>query len=64
MENNENKIMTKEEWDEFTKSKVINFLVTNGLQKITLEDGTGKKSVVNIGSNGEYKVMITSKETL
>jgi hypothetical protein len=55
---------TKEEWYKFINSDVINFLVANNLDKITVDDGCGQKAVIRINKNGEYKIQITSSETL
>ena len=60
----ESTIMTKEQWDAFVKGELMNFLVANHIEKITVDDGAGKKAVVKINRNGEYKVQITSNETL
>lgn len=55
---------TKEEWHKFINSDVLNFLVANNLDKITVDDGCGQKATIRINKNGEYKVQITSSETL
>lgn len=57
-------LMTKEQFDAFVKSTCVNFIVGNNLEKITVEDGTGRKGQVKINKNGEYIVQITSKEVL
>jgi hypothetical protein len=64
MVRDESTVMTKEQWDTFVKGEVMNFLVVNHIEKITVDDGAGKKAVVKINRNGEYKVQITSNETL
>lgn len=55
---------SKEEWYKFVNSDVVNFLANNCLDKITVDDGCGQKATIKINKNGEYKVQITSSETL
>lgn len=55
---------TNSEWEVFVKGELINFLTANNIEKITVEDGNGKKGRVNRNKNGEYIVNITSKETM
>ena len=57
-------IMTKEQFDSFVKSTCTGFMASHNLEKITVEDGTGRKGQVKINKNGEYIVQITSKEVL
>lgn len=57
-------IMNKEEFDSFVKSYIVAFMTEHNLEKITVEDGTGRKGQVKINKNGEYVVQITSKEVL
>lgn len=57
-------IMSKESWEGFVKGELLNFLVEKNAQKITIEDGAGKKGVIKVNSKGEYQVLITSKETM
>lgn len=57
-------IMSKENWDGFVKGEVLNFLVLHNLQKVTVDDGAGKKGVIKLASTGEYKIQITSNETM
>jgi hypothetical protein len=59
-----NSIMTKESWEGFVKGDLLNYLVKNNCQKITIEDGAGKKGVIKVNSKGDYQVQITSKETM
>ena len=61
---NTNVAMTNSEWENFVKGEVVNFLMNKGLQKITVDDGCGKKGTVKVDSNGNYKVQVTSNETL
>lgn len=56
--------MTKEEFYKFVHSDVVNFLAANNLDKIIIDDGFGQKASIRINKNGEYKVQITSSETL
>lgn len=55
---------TREEWYKFVNSDVVNFLAANGLDKITVDDGCGQKATIKINKNGEYKIQITSSETI
>lgn len=55
---------TKEEWYKFINSEVVNFLAANNLDKIIVDDGYGQKATIRINKNGEYKIQITSSETL
>lgn len=57
-------IMSKEQWDTFVKGTVLNFLVQHNLNKVTIDDGAGKKGVIKLASTGEYKIQITSNETM
>lgn len=59
-----NKLMTNAEWENFVKGDVVNFLMANDLQSIQISDGNGKKGKVSVGSNGQYKVQVTSNETM
>jgi hypothetical protein len=56
--------MSKEAFDTFVKSDVLNWLYGNNLNKITVEDGAGKKAVVKINSKGECLIQITAKEVM
>lgn len=56
--------MTKEEFYKFVHSDLVNFLVANGLDKITVDDGFGQKASVRITADGSYKVQVTSSETV
>ena len=58
------KVMTNAEWENFVKGTIVNFLMTNKLQKIVIEDGSGKKGIVKLDSKGQYKIQITSNETM
>ena len=57
-------IKTKENWEGFIKGDVLNFLINNNLQSITVDDGAGKKGVIKRTANGDYKVQITSNEMM
>jgi hypothetical protein len=57
-------LKTKEQWDTFVKSDLLNFLVANNLQKLTVDDGSGKKGVIKVSSAGEFKIQITNNETM
>ncbi len=57
-------IKTKENWEGFVKGDVLNFLIGHNLQSITIDDGSGKKAVIKKTAHGDYKVQITSNETM
>lgn len=57
-------IKNKESWEGFIKGDVLNFLINHNLQAITVDDGAGKKGIIKVTSTGDYKVQITSNETL
>lgn len=57
-------IKNKDSWEGFIKGDVLNFLINHNLQGITVDDGAGKKGVIKVTSTGDYKVQITSNETL
>ncbi len=57
-------LKTKENWEGFVKGDVLNFLIGHNLQAITVDDGAGKKGVIKRTASGDYKVQITSNETL
>lgn len=61
---NANNKMTKDQFYKFVHSEVVNFLASNGLDKIQVDDGCGNKASIRIDKNGEYKVQITSAETV
>lgn len=63
MDNDQN-VKTRDEWDSFVKSHVINFMTEHNLQKIQVDDGCGKKGKITINSKGEYKVDISAVEML
>ncbi|HWR37905.1 MAG TPA: hypothetical protein VN611_00270 [Patescibacteria group bacterium] len=51
-------------WEAFVKQDVLNFLMENNLQAITVDDGAGKKGVIKRTSKGDYSVQITSNEII
>lgn len=57
-------IMDQKQFNSFVKSSVTAFMGSHNLEKITVEDGTGRKATVKINKNGEYVVQITSKEVI
>ena len=57
-------VMTNLQWENFAKSDLVNFMVNHGLQKVTADDGAGKKATAKINSKGEYLVSYTTSETL
>ena len=57
-------VLTKENWESFVKGAVLSFLMEHNLQSITVDDGAGKKGIIKKNSSGDFKVQITSNETL
>jgi len=57
-------LKNKETWEGFVKGDVLNFLIGHNLQAITVDDGAGKKGIIKRTASGDYKVQITSNETL
>lgn len=55
---------TNEEWDTFVKGKLLLFMTENDIEKIQVDDGCGKKGKIAKNANGEFKVSITSNDTL
>ena len=55
---------TNEEWDTFVKGKLLLFMTENDIEKIQVDDGGGKKGKIAKNANGEFKVSITSNDTL
>nr|WP_092073489.1 hypothetical protein [Dendrosporobacter quercicolus]NSL48041.1 hypothetical protein [Dendrosporobacter quercicolus DSM 1736]SDM62947.1 hypothetical protein SAMN04488502_10650 [Dendrosporobacter quercicolus] len=62
--NETSELKNKESWEGFVKGDVLNFLIGHNLQAITVDDGAGKKGIIKKAASGEYKVQITSNETL
>jgi hypothetical protein len=60
----ETTILNKENWEGFVKGAVLSFLIEHNLQSITVDDGAGKKGIIKRNSSGDFKVQITSNETL
>lgn len=56
--------MNNNQWDFFIKGDVLNFMQKHNVQKISLDDGAGKKGVIKLNAHGEYKVSVTSNDTL
>lgn len=56
--------MTNAQWEVWTKGALTSFLVANNLQKVTADDGAGKKATVKIDANGNIKVTYTSQELI
>jgi hypothetical protein len=57
-------LMTNLDWENFSKSDLLNFLIRFNLQKVTVDDGSGRKATVKINSKGEYNVSYTSSEVM
>lgn len=65
--NNQNNILrgyTNSEWETFVKGELMAFMNANKIEKITVNDGCGKKATISRNANGEYKLNITSSETM
>lgn len=56
--------MSNAMWEQFAKGDMMNFLILHNLQKVTADDGNGKKATVKINSKGEYNVTYTSAEVM
>lgn len=63
-EQNNSGIMTNQQWENFAKGDLINFLVGHSLLKVTADDGAGKKATVKINSKGEYNISYTTNEVM
>jgi len=57
-------VMDNLQWEKFAKGDLLNFLVSHGLVKITVDDGAGKKATVKFTSKGEYNVSYTTTELM
>lgn len=57
-------IMSNAGWEQFAKGDLMNFLVLHNLQKVSVDDGAGKKASVKINSKGEYNISYTSSEVM
>jgi len=57
-------VMSNANWEQFSKGDLMNFLIKYNLQKITIDDGAGKKATVRINAKGEYNVTYTSTEVM
>ena len=55
---------TNEEWDTFVKGKLLLFMTENDIEKIQVDDEYRKKGKIAKNANGEFKVSITSNDTL
>ncbi len=56
--------MTNGQWEKFCKGELLNFMIHYSLQKITADDGSGRKCTVAINNKGEYKVNVTLTEIM
>ena len=59
-----NGVMTNGAWEKFAKGDLLNFLINHGLQKMSADDGAGKKATVKIDSKGNYIVSYTTNEIM
>jgi len=57
-------VMSNVEWEKFAKGELINFLVGNNLQKISVDDGASKKASAKINSKGEVVVSYSATERM
>lgn len=55
---------TNSEWENFVKGELIYFMQKLEIEKIVVNDGCGKNARIVRNKNGEYKVNITSSETM
>ena len=53
---------TNSEWENFAKGDLLVFMEKNGLEKVTIEDGNGRKAKLSRTRNGEWKSDITLTE--
>ena len=60
----DNGVMSNATWEQFAKGDMMNFLILHNLQKVTADDGAGKKATVKINSKGEYNISYTSSEVM
>ena len=44
----DNGVMSNATWEQFAKGDMMNFLILHNLQKVTADDGAGKKATVKI----------------
>jgi len=56
--------MTDSQWKTFAGGVVAAFLSSHNLQKVTVDDGAGKKAVVKLDSKGNLDVTYTIKELM
>ena len=56
--------MSNAHFEMFVKGDLLNYMQKNNLSGIVINDGAGKKGVIRLNAKGEYKVSITSNETL
>ena len=59
-----NTVMSNAHFEMFVKGDLLNYMQKNNLSGIVINDGAGKKGVIRLNAKGEYKVSITSNETL
>ena len=52
------------EWENFVNGKLIVFMEENGLEKITVDEGCGRKGRIAKNKNGEFKIQVTFNETM
>lgn len=52
------------EWENFVKGKLIVFMEENGLERVNVDDGSGRKGRISKNKNGEFKIQITFNETM
>jgi len=55
---------TQQQWSQFVDGDLLNFMEANGLEKIVVEDGSGKKAVLKKNAKMEIKKNISFSETL
>ena len=54
----------RKDWVGFVESDAVNFLVLNGIEKMTLDDGEGNKAKLTRRKDGSVYVECTSSNVL
>lgn len=55
---------TNQQWDAFVSGTLLSFMEANGLEKVVVEDGSGKKAVLKKNAKLEIKKNVSFSETL
>ena len=54
----------KDNWDAFIEGDVVNFFDLHGLEKLTLEDGHGRKAKLSRQKNDEISIETSNRRTV